>query len=113
MDKIQIRFVLLCIILTFLVSGCTNQTTSTTGNEEYMNNCWVLNDFDSIVIGQSNAQDVNNIAPVEYLHLTSYGGYCEYPMQDGKVIHIDFYGPDLVVGKIMVTQKTGDGLREP
>ena len=34
------------------------------------------------------------------MQITSYGGFCKYPMQNGGDIRIKFYGKDLIVGDI-------------
>ena len=57
-------------------------------------------DFQSIVIGESTFNDVYQIAPSESINITSYGGFCEYPMQNGGYVVIKFYGEDLIVAGI-------------
>ena len=64
--------------------------------------CYELDDFDSIIIGKHTVIDVWLVAPNNWLYITSYGGYFEYPMKDGRKIVIDFYGPDKVVENIRI-----------
>lgn len=63
-----------------------------------------LDDFDSIIIGESMLSDVYSVAPNNWLVVTSYGGYVEYPMEDGCRIIVEFYGPDKVVGDIRIAE---------
>ena len=66
-------------------------------------------DFQSIIIGESTFQDVYKIASEGAIQITSYGGFCEYPMQNGGYIRIKFYGKDMIVGAIEEVSNTGDG----
>jgi len=66
----------------------------------YSKEYYRIEDFNSIVIGKSSYRDVYNLAPSESMQITSYGGFCEYPKQDGGYIRIKFYGADLVVGSV-------------
>ena len=63
-----------------------------------------LDDFDSIIVGESSLSDVYSIAPNNWLYVTSYGGYMEFPMQDGRRIIVEFHGPDQVVGDIRIAE---------
>lgn len=65
-----------------------------------------IEQFNDITIGESTYDDVNQIAPVSILYCTSYGGYTEYTCEDGKRIHIKFYGPDMIVYSIEVIGQT-------
>ena len=44
--------------------------------------------------------DVCRIAPSITMKVTSYGGFCEIPLNSGKVLYIKFYGEDLIVKEI-------------
>ena len=65
-----------------------------------MQDYYTKEDFKSITIGESTYQDVYNIASSESMQMTSYGGFCEYPMQNGGYVRIKFYGKDMIVGAI-------------
>ena len=54
-------------------------------------------DFKSISIGDSSFKDVYEIAPIDSIQITSYGGFCEYPAENGGCIRIKFKGKDLIV----------------
>ena len=69
-------------------------------NEVSMKDYYQIEDFNSITIGESTYQDVYEIAPVKSMQTASYGGFCEYPMQNGGCIRIKFYGKNLIVGAI-------------
>ncbi|MBQ8732518.1 MAG: hypothetical protein IJY82_06795 [Oscillospiraceae bacterium] len=58
---------------------------------------YTMEDFDSIIIGQSTMKDVFVIAPTKYAVVTSYGSLVEYPMQNGRWIQIRTYGPNGIV----------------
>lgn len=75
-------------------------------DNETMKSYYTLDDFQSIVIGESTFQDVYDIAPSISLTTTSYGGFCEYPSADGKYIHIKFYGAEMIVGAIELTERS-------
>ena len=58
---------------------------------------YTLEDFASIIIGESTFYDVYDLAPnMRFLSGTSYGARCEYPMKDGALC-IKFSGKDMVV----------------
>lgn len=61
---------------------------------------FTLEDFGSIVIGESTVVDVSNITGSSpSIAMMSYGGLSEYPMRDGKCIQIK-YTMDFVVQSI-------------
>ena len=68
------------------------------------NKYYDLNDFDSIVIGESSIMDVWLIAPNNMFCVTSYGGCLEYDMKDGGRIIVEFQGPDYVVRNIRIIE---------
>lgn len=61
-----------------------------------------IDDFSEIVVSSSTIADVQVIAPINKLYVTSFGGIAEYPTKDGKWIQIRFYGADLTVEAIEV-----------
>lgn len=63
-----------------------------------------LDDFNRVIVGESSLFDVWCIAPNNWFHVTSYGGYLEYPMQDGHRILVEFYGPGQTVGAIRIVE---------
>lgn len=95
-----------CILFVFSVTACEQQTDNEDLQEVSMKEYYSKEDFQSIVIGESTYQDVYNIVPLESIQVTSYGGMCEYPMQDGGCIRIKFYGKELIVGMIEVDLPT-------
>ncbi len=62
-----------------------------------MKEYYTKDDFLSISIGNSAFKDVYEIAPVDSLQITSYGGFCEYPTENGRCIRIKFQGKELIV----------------
>ena len=87
------RFMVVCLGLIVLLSGCGLKPKD---DGTY----YKKEDFQSITVGESTLQDVYEIAPKEVMQVTSYGGVCEYPMEDGGYIRIKFYGKELIVGEI-------------
>lgn len=61
---------------------------------------YTKDDFSAIVIGESTYYDVNDVAPMKEIEITSEGGFCEYPMKHGGSVRITFVGKDLVVHSI-------------
>lgn len=93
------------LIIPFLVSmflfyGCAPAVPTNNLNEVTMKEYYSREDFKLITIGKSNFQDVYKIASIESMQITSYGGVCDYPMQNGGYLRIKFYGEDLIVGSI-------------
>ena len=103
MKKNTYRFVgiVVCIIMMMWgFVGCGTASTTNNQTEESMKKYYLKEDFQSITIGESTFRDVYSIATIELCQLTSYGACCEYPMQNGGVVRITFYGKDLIVGAI-------------
>ncbi len=102
--------ILMIISFIFVLSlvGCKSKATNNDFSIKSPKNYYTKQDFKSIIIWESTYQDVYDIASSQVMFVTSYGGYCEYPMSDGGCIRIKFYGPDLIVGMIEEL-KTGDG----
>ena len=68
-------------------------------------------DFQCIIIGKSTYQDVYKIAPTKSMQITSYGGICEYSMENGGRIRIKLYGKKLIVGaieEVALSEETGN-----
>lgn len=78
-----IIFVSICLVCMAFVFGCRLISSTNDGREVSMKDYYTREDFQSIVIGKSTYQDVYVIAPIETLQITSYGGFCDYPMQNG------------------------------
>jgi len=94
---------LLILILTLamiLVCGCANKASDNSNTHTY----YSLEDFESIIVGESNHKDVYKVAPSDIMYITSYGGICEYPMENGDYIRITFYGKELIVGSIEISE---------
>ena len=89
-------------MLTVLIGACKQDLNIENSSEVSMSQYYCKDDFQSIVIGESTYQDVYQIAPPDCVHLTAYGGFCEYPMQDGGCLRIKFYGSQMIVGMIEV-----------
>lgn len=105
----------ICIMLVLLFVGCglplDSNVKDNNSSEVPMKNYYNKQDFKTIIIGKSKFEDVCVIAPTESMQVTSYGGFCDYPTQDGGYIRVKFYGKELIVGEIAQLQsgKTGDG----
>lgn len=95
-------FVLIAVYVSMMVFviGCGSASVSDGTSEVTMEHYYTLEDFQSLVIGQSTHSDLYDIAPSDVMLATSYGGLCEYPKQGGGYIHVKLYGPDLIVGAI-------------
>lgn len=70
------------------------------GEETSMIDYYNKEDFKSITIGESTWKDVFSIAPTQSMQITSYGGYCDFPMQTGGCIRIKFQGKNMIVWAI-------------
>ena len=95
-----IFFVIFFFVLTMFSVGCGHDRNTGDICEVSMRDYYTKEDFKSIIVGESTYQDVYNIAPIELMQVTSYGGFCEYPMQHGGYVRIKFYGQHLIVGCI-------------
>ena len=102
--------VVFCFVFTVLLSGCSAKLSKDDLDKTSTKDHYRMEDFQTIIVGESTHQDVYKIGPTGAIQVTSYGGFCEYPMQNGGYIRIKFYGPDLVVGAIEeIEQPEGDG----
>ena len=104
-----------CVAIIVLLSGCDSASNLNDSTGVVMRDYYTIEDFQSITIGESTYQDICQIAYTESVQITSYGGFCEYPLKNGGCIRIKFYGESLIVGAIeeIKTEGQGDGLREP
>ena len=84
MNKIKKTFIFIIALLVFF-SACYSQAPYTSSNEEIMKKYF---------------QDVYKITDAKSMQVTSYGGFCDFPMQNGRYLRIKFYGNDLIVGAI-------------
>ena len=102
LNEFNVRAILIvfCLIFVFLASGCNSTSSYNDFNIESTKVYYQIEDFDSIVIDKSTIHDLLGIAFAEPLWMTSYGGYCDFPTEDGGYIRIKFYGGDMVVGAI-------------
>ena len=92
-------FIVVCLSL-MLLTGCGSTLDKNNSSGASTKAYYSIGDFNSIIVGESTYQDVYKIAPMESMQITSYGGFCEYPMQSGGYIRIEFYGKDLIVGVV-------------
>lgn len=58
---------------------------------------YTLEDFASIVVGESTSWDVRMIYPQRGMTAVSFGGLQEIPMEGGGFIVIEYQGPDMYV----------------
>jgi len=65
---------------------------------------YLLSDFDHIKIGISTVRDLDMFGYYD-MHMTSFGGICEYPTVDGQYIRIRIGMPGSVVEKIEVVDE--------
>ena len=93
---IKTLLVIVCLVSMVLYSGCS----LTSSTNDFTGDYYKKEDFQSITIGESTYQDVHKIAPAESIQITSYGGFCQYPMQNGGYVLIKFYGKHLIVGAV-------------
>ncbi len=97
-----------CIMIILILAACEQETYSKKLEDNAMIKYYSISDFEHIVEGESTYQDVYDIAPPESVQVTSYGAMCEYPMEDGGCIRIEFYGEELIVGTIEVDSENTD-----
>lgn len=83
-----------------LLSGCDSTSNANDSTGVIMREYYTTEDFQSIIIGESTYQDICQVAYTESMQITSYGGFCEYPLKNGGCIRIKFYGESLIVGAI-------------
>jgi hypothetical protein len=96
-----IFIVLISLLLIFVLIKSDKK-----GNIMNMKEYYSMEDFDSIIIKKSTYKDVFEIAPIDSMQITSYGGFCIFPKKDGGYIRIDFVGNDLIV--INITEVNSD-----
>jgi len=100
MKRINYWTIVVCIVSMIWFSGCNSTSSTNNFTGESMRDYYKTEDFQSIIIGESTYKDVYQIAPTESMQITSYGGFCQYPMQNGGYVRIKFYGRYLIVGAI-------------
>lgn len=104
----QCVFLVINIVIIVLIIGCGQKLNGSYSGEISMKDYYDKEDFQSIVIGKSTYKDVYSIAPPQFIQVTSYGGFCEYPMQNGECLRIKFYGKEMIVGMIEIDSSSGD-----
>ena len=70
------------------------------GENDNETQVYFLSHFDDIVLDSTTMNDVEEIAHIEKMYITSFGAVADFPTTDGRWIQIKFYGPDLNVGSI-------------
>ena len=90
---------IISLLLTLLV-GCGREPKLHRAPAAEMKEHYTMEDFKTITIGESTYWDVYLVAPSQSMQVTSYGGICEYPMENGGRICVKFLGKDLIVGTI-------------
>ena len=100
MKRINYWIIVVCLVSMVCHSGCSATSSTNDFTGESMRDYYKKEDFQSITIGESTYQDVYKIAPTESMQITSYGGFCQYPMQNGGYVLIKFYGKHLIVGAV-------------
>ena len=97
--KYRIFAITMALCLLMAVTGCKSNTTDAT--DATVSRYYTMADFQTITVGESTFSDVHKIAPSgSPIYVTSYGGFCEFPAENGGCIRIKFYGADQVVGSI-------------
>jgi len=61
---------------------------------------WDMASFCEEICWNDQIKDVFEIAPIDSMQITSYGGFCILPKKNGGFIRIDFVGNDLIVSNI-------------
>ena len=97
-SKILLHCFLFCLLIIFL-EGCSNNKIGEKSN------MYSLDQFDSIIVGESTSRDVRNIVSNETLLVTSFGAVSEYPAADGQYIRIKYTGSDLIVSSIELVDR--------
>lgn len=90
-----ILLILSLILIVTLFFGCIYLDVNENNTVTYE-----MQDFSDITVGKSTANDVYEIAPIDTMIVTSFGGVIEYPMKDGSYIQIKCLGPELTVTSI-------------
>lgn len=92
------RVIVIYIVLIVSFAACNSSSNIPDKEAEavYYN----INDFQSLIIGESTFKDVYNIAPDFTMYAVSYGALCEYLSDAGGKIYVRLYGKELIVGEI-------------
>lgn len=97
------KTVIICIMLfVFTNTACVQKEHISESVEANMAKYYTLEDFQSIVIGESTVDDVDKIAPMDFLQVTAEGFMYRYPMEDGRYICIKFSGEESIVSSINI-----------
>ena len=105
LKKKMLSFILFMLFI-YALSGCNIQTSSPKNFKEVTNSYYSLDDFDCIMIGKSTYNDLSDVFGTILVCYTSYGGICEFPMENGNYIQIKFYGSDMVIEDIYVSDES-------
>lgn len=100
----------ICTVFVVLSVGCGQKLNKNHSDGASMKEYYSKEDFQSIEIGKSTYKDVYNIAPPQFIQVTSYGGFCEYPMRSGDCLRIKFYGKEMIVGMVEVDSYLSDDI---
>ena len=97
-----------------LIVSAIEEVSESINNAKSEKKYYSMEDFQSVVVGESTDWDVFRIAPSEPFIATSYGALCEFPMEDGRYIQIKFLGSEMIVGSVEVVEESavvgqGDG----
>ena len=98
--------IFVCVAFIVLLSGCDSTSNLNDFAGVAMRDYYTIEDFQSITIGESTYQDVCQVVYTESMQITSYGGFCEYPLRNGGCIRIKFYGESLIVGAIQEIERS-------
>lgn len=94
------------MVTVFIMPACNIQKSTLPSSSEVMNNYYSLNDFDWIKIGKSTYKDLSDIFGTTLVCYTSYGGICEFPMENGNYIQIKFYGSEMIIKEIKTSHES-------
>ncbi len=95
-------FIICIMMLVFTNTACVQKENVSESVEVNMEKYYTMEDFQSIVIGESTLDDVDKIAPMNSLQVTAEGFMYRYPMEDGRYICIKFFGKELIVSSITI-----------
>ena len=85
------KYVFACMMLIALITACGQKTNMEPVGEAPMKAFYSMEDFQSLVLSESTLKDLQRIAPAETISVTSYGGVCEYPTENGGKIQVKLH----------------------
>ena len=85
------KYVFACMMLIALITACGQKTNIEPVNGTAMKEFYSIEDFQSLVLSESTLKDLQRIAPAETISVTSYGGVCEYPTENGGKIQVKLH----------------------